>query len=137
VDLVIQALLPRGVELGVRWNLGTGLPYTRPRGAYLMYDYSSRDGHWRTPAATGDTITAIVLGRRNAERYPLYHRLDVGVRRTFVRGWGSMTPFLDVLNVYDKRNVLFYFFEFDRTPPTRSGISMFPVLPTVGLEVRF
>lgn len=137
IDFVLQALLPRGLELGVRWNFGTGLPYTRPLGTYLMYDYSSRDGVWRTPAATGDSTRAVVLGRRNAERYPVYHRLDAGVRRTFTRSWGTITPFLDVLNVYDKRNVLFYFFELDRTPPTRSGISMFPLLPTVGLEVRF
>jgi hypothetical protein len=33
--------------------------------------------------------------------------------------------------------VLFYFYNFDRTPPTRSGISMFPVLPTIGVEVAF
>jgi hypothetical protein len=34
-------------------------------------------------------------------------------------------------------NVLFYFYNFDRTPPTRSGISMFPVLPTIGVDVTF
>jgi hypothetical protein len=33
--------------------------------------------------------------------------------------------------------VLFYFYNFDQTPPTRSGISMFPVLPTIGLEATF
>ena len=78
-----------------------------------------------------------MLGARNAERYPTYHRLDAGVRRTFERSWGSFTPFIDVLNVYDRRNVLFYFYEYDRSPPTRAGISMFPFLPTAGLEVHF
>jgi hypothetical protein len=37
----------------------------------------------------------------------------------------------------NRSNVLFYFYNFDRTPPTRSGISMFPVLPTVGVEATF
>jgi hypothetical protein len=33
--------------------------------------------------------------------------------------------------------VLFYFFNDDRDPPTRSGISMFPVLPSIGVEASF
>ena len=46
-------------------------------------------------------------------------------------------PYLNLVNVYNQRNVLFYFFEYERTPPVRSGVSMFPVLPTFGVEVRF
>jgi hypothetical protein len=136
VDLVIQVELPREWELGMRWNLGTGLPYTRPLGSYLFWDYSSLEGNRDIPTQS-DTLTAIVLGPRNSERYPTYHRLDVGVRRTFEKSWGAITPFIDVLNVYNRRNVLFYFYQYDESPPTRAGISMFPLLPTVGLEVRF
>jgi hypothetical protein len=138
IDLVVQAMLPRALELGLRWNLGTGLPYTRPVGAYVYHDYSLIDRGWHFRAAGSDTArSAIVLGPRNAERYPAYHRLDVSLRKTYRRQWGTLTPHLDVLNVYDRRNVLFYFYEYDRTPPVRSGLSMFPFLPTAGLEVRF
>jgi hypothetical protein len=138
IDLVIQAMLPRGVELGMRWNLGTGLPYTRPVGAYVFNEYSYFGGRWEPSGLDGDTArSAIVLGPRNAERYPAYHRLDVGVRRTYLKRWGTITPHLDLLNVYDRRNVLFYFYEYERLPPRRSGISMFPILPTIGVEVRF
>jgi hypothetical protein len=136
VDFVLQAMLPRTVELGVRWNLGTGLPYTRPVGAYIFYDYTLVDGTWRW-AGEDSARGAVLLGPRNAQRYPTYHRLDAGVRRTFVRRWGTVTPHLDVINMYNQRNVLFYFYQYDRTPPTRSGISMFPLLPTAGFEVRF
>jgi hypothetical protein len=138
VDLVVQALLPRNFELGVRWNHGTGLPYTRPVGAYIYYDYSLRTGLRRPGVPSMDDLDiAVVLGRRNAERYPAYDRLDVGIRRTYRKRWGEITPHLDVLNVLNRRNVLFYFYEYDDTPPTRSGLSMFPLLPTAGLEVRF
>ncbi|HSJ07136.1 MAG TPA: carboxypeptidase regulatory-like domain-containing protein [Longimicrobiales bacterium] len=138
VDLVVQAMLPRDVELGIRWNLGTGLPYTRPLGAHVYYEYSSIDGGWRAPSQESDSArSAIVLGPRNAERYPPYHRLDVGLRRTYRKRWGTLTPHVDVLNVYNRRNVLFYFYQYDETPPTRAGLSMFPILPTAGLEVRF
>jgi hypothetical protein len=33
--------------------------------------------------------------------------------------------------------VLFYFFNYDQSPPTRSGISMFPLLPAIGMEASF
>ena len=59
------------------------------------------------------------------------------MRKTFDKSWGTLVPYVDLVNVYNQRNVLFYFFEYDNAPPTRSGISMFPILPTFGLEVRF
>lgn len=138
VDLVVQAMLPRSIELGVRWSLGTGLPYTRPVGGYVFYEYSLVEGGWWHRGEDSDTLrSAIVLGPRNAERYPLYHRLDVGARKTYRKRWGTITPHVDLLNAYDRRNVLFYFYQYDRHPPTRSGLSMFPFLPTAGVEVRF
>jgi hypothetical protein len=138
VEFVLQAMLPRNFEAGARWSLGTGLPYTRPQGAYIFYEYDLLDRSWRWQGAESDTArSAVVLGPRNAERYPTYHRLDAGVRRTFRRGSAVYTPYLDVVNVYDQRNVLFYFYQYDDDPPTRSGVSMFPLLPTLGLEVRF
>jgi hypothetical protein len=80
----------------------------------------------------------VLLGARNAERYPAYHRLDVGLRRTIQRRWGTATPFMDILNVYDRRdNVLFYFYDYAADPPVRTGISMLPFLPTLGVEVSF
>jgi len=79
----------------------------------------------------------VVLGDRNSARYPIYHRLDLSFRRVFEKGWGTLTPYLSVLNVYNQRNVLFYFFEYQQSPPVRSGVSMFPLLPTFGVEVRF
>ena len=79
----------------------------------------------------------VVLGDRNSSRYPAYHRLDLSFRRTSEKSWGSITPYVNLINVYNRRNVLFYFFEYERTPATRSGVSMFPLLPTFGVEVRF
>jgi hypothetical protein len=33
--------------------------------------------------------------------------------------------------------VLFYFYNYDRAPATPSGASMFPLLPTIGVETTF
>ena len=59
------------------------------------------------------------------------------IRWVLDRSWGRMTPYLSILNLYNRKNVLFYFFEYDKDPPVRTGISMFPFLPSLGLEVSF
>ena len=48
-----------------------------------------------------------------------------------------MTPYLSVINVYNQKNVLFYFFDYHASPPKRQGVSMIPFLPTIGFEVSF
>ncbi|MEX2466008.1 MAG: TonB-dependent receptor [Gemmatimonadota bacterium] len=143
-DLVLRYPAPWGWEGGVRWNVGTGTPFTRAIGSYAFHAprFVDDGGRLRWSGSEDDLgafegTYAVELGDRNASRYPAYHRLDVSFRKTFEKSWGTLVPYLNVVNVYNQRNVLFYFFEFDRSPPVRSGISMFPVLPTLGLEVRF
>lgn len=141
MDLVLQFPLPWGMEGGGRFTYGTGLPFTRPRAAFNLYGprFSSQ-GRLTWPGdvpADEDAPLGIVLAPRNSERFPAYHRMDVSVRKTFNPGWGSITPYLDVVNVYNQRNVLFYFYQYETPPYTRSGVSMFPILPTFGFEVSF
>jgi hypothetical protein len=143
LDLVLRYPLPRGWEGGLRWNVGTGVPYTRAVGSYAYYSprFVQNDGRLEWAGASEDTDAlggyGVLLEERNRSRYPTYHRLDVSARRTFFKSWGTLTPYVDLLNVYNQRNVLFYFYEYERTPAVRSGISMFPLVPTVGVEVRF
>lgn len=135
IDLVVRRELGWGVESGLRWNFGSGLPFTRPLGSYATYTRGLAD-----PRVFWDQETfeySVALGSRNGERYPAYHRLDVSFRKPMTKSWGRITPYLDILNVYNQKNVLFYFFDFADDPPTRSGVSMFPVLPTVGVEISF
>jgi hypothetical protein len=138
VDLVLRYPLPWGWEGGLRWNFGTGIPFTRAIGSYAYYSPRFVQGgrlEWSGPDELDEL--GVVLEERNRSRYPVYHRLDWSARRTFRKSWGTLVPYLNVLNVYNRRNPLFYFFQYDQTPPVRAGISMFPVLPTFGLEVTF
>ena len=138
LDLVLSTRLPRGWEGGLRWNLGTGLPYTKVMGSYLMYEYHIVNRGLRRINDSPDSANiAVIVGPRNQERYPTYHRLDMSVRKPFTKSWGLLTPYLQVLNVYNRKNPLFYFFDYNRTPPVRSGVSMFPILPTLGVEIVF
>ena len=141
VDFVLSYPAPWGWEGGVRWNLGTGIPYTGVLGSYRYYEphyVGGRGLEWSGASGSDDDGSfGVVLRDRNSSRYPVNHRLDLSFRRTSEKSWGSLTPYVNIVNLYNQRNVLFYFFEYERDPAVRSGVSMFPILPTVGLEVRF
>ncbi len=149
LDLVVRLPLDGGWDIGARWHVGTGVPYTRPLASYAYFSpRQTRDGvlRWQfnpedEPGGEPDDDQAnpygVILGPRNGERYPIYHRLDLSVRRTFTPRWGTVVPYLDVLNLYNRTNVLFYFYDFSGDRPVRTGLSMFPLLPTFGVEVRF
>ena len=133
VDLSLRRALGWwGLDTGIRLNFGTGLPYTKPLGTFHLY---------RTQFVTGalgaEDDNAVVLGPRNGSRYPARHRLDLSLRKTVTKSWGTITPYMSIINVYNKKNVLFYFFDYQSSPPTRQGVSMIPFLPTVGVEVSF
>jgi len=145
-DLVLRFPLGRGWDGGLRWHVGSGLPYTRPIASYPYFGpRQTKEGRlrWRPEAEggvdeeAGEGPVAVLLGGRNAERYPVYHRLDLSARRSFERDWGQVTPYLNILNAYNQPNVLFYFYDFGEVPATRSGLTMFPLLPTIGVEISF
>ena len=132
VDLVARRQLGWGVEGGLRWNFGTGLPFTRPLSTYDTYQQQMID------LRVEDTYGAgMLLGPRNGERFPANHRLDISFRKVLEKSWGRVTPYLNVINVYNQKNVLYYNYHFRPDPPLRDGFSMMPFLPTVGVEISF
>lgn len=135
VDLVLQRPLGWGVTGGLRWNFGTGIPYTRPLGTYSFYRARLvDDGRLEEDPDFGD---GVLLGPRNGARYPARHRLDMSFRKPMEKSWGQLTPYVDIINLYNQKNVLFYFYDYGDDPALRRGISMIPLLPTIGIEVKF
>jgi hypothetical protein len=99
-------------EASLKFRLGTGLPYT-PYGP---------DGT-RDPAAY------------NAERLPVTHALDVRVdRRWNFRAW-NLVIYLDVLNVYNRKNVTGIRWD-ARTSAAEFDTSL-GILPTLGVSAEF
>ena len=133
IDVVLRRPLHWwGVVAGIRANFGTGIPYTRPLGQYDVYRRRLADG-----LLDYNNGSAVALGPRNGSRYPARHRLDLSFRKTIEKDWGRLVPYLSIINLYNQKNVLFYFYDFEPDPPTRSGVSMIPFLPTFGVEVSF
>lgn len=118
----------KGLDLSVRWEFGTGFPYTPTVG---FYDRLKFDDYFDR-GFLGDTGPSyVMLGDKNATRLPTYHRLDASLSYRFAFGPISGVAGVHVLNMYDRRN-LFYF---DRR--TGQRIDMLRVYPTANLELTW
>jgi len=119
--------------LGAHFNWSTGTPYTAFEGYVRRREYD--------PFSFENTSTSysqLLGGERNAERYPAYHRLDLSAERSFRAGTRStLTASLHLINVYNRRNVFTYQWDFFGLPPTKSAVPQFPLLPSITLRLDF
>ena len=116
-------------ELSGRWSMGSGFPLTLTSGIYeslqfpdgISSDYLHENGEM-----------GITYGELYAGRLPMYHRLDLGVKRKFSFGKrGLLELSLSVTNVYDRNNI----FYFDRI--TGNRIDQLPILLCGGVTCSF
>jgi len=45
--------------------------------------------------------------------------------------------YIQVINVINKKNILWYYFDHDVSPPKKKEVTMFPFVPTVGFRATF
>jgi hypothetical protein len=117
-------------EAGLRWNFGSGFPFTLTQGFHGQYNFLNG---LDTDYITGNPDLGIIYDEdRNAGRLPTYHRLDISLKRKFILGkYTSIEANASVTNVYDRENI----FYFDRVRYER--VDQLPILPSVGLTFNF
>jgi len=109
-----------------RWQLGSGLPYTRPMGFDEAFDYAGNLYDVRTHVGT----TRLVLDKPFTGRLPVVHRLDVSIEREFQMSRGSLLVQAGVINGYNRRN-MFYYDLF-----TGRRLDQLPLAPYVSMTFR-
>jgi len=136
-NIVLNYRANNWLEFGARWSYATNFPFTAPVGV--------------TPRIVGDSIAVNPVngevifnldfaGQENQlqDSRPAYHRLDF--RATAYTGfWNADWAFyIDVINLYNRKNVLGYDYSLDENLVLkRRTIGMFPILPTIGVNVKF
>jgi len=123
LNVLAQARLPGDLTASVRWQIGSGRPYTAPRGFDRLFDLR------RAPDVEfGEGEPRLLFDRPYGARLPYYHRLDVNLERTFEWRAADLTVKAGAINSYDRRN-LFYFdlFTFER-------IDQLPIVPFLSLK---
>jgi opacity protein-like surface antigen len=120
----------KDIELSIRWNLGSGLPFTPNAGFYQGEDFS---GGITTDISTSnpDNVTTI-LGQFNSKRLPYYHRLDITVKKQFnLKNKDVIEMIGSVTNAYDRNNIFYV------NRVTSEIIYQFPILPSFGVSYKF
>lgn len=116
-------------EANVRWNLGTGFPFTQTAGIFEKYLFS--DGI-NSDYTTENGELGFIYGPLNNGRLPTYHRLDLTLKRKFEFGANStLEAVISITNVYNRQNM----FYFDRARYQR--VDQLPFLPTAGVSFKF
>lgn len=131
VNLVLTYTLgpARNWEISARWNLGTGFPFTETQGFYEKLTFG--DGI-NTDYTTANGDLGIRYGEINQGRLPVFHRLDINVKRIFFIGNHSQLEVnLGATNVYDRENV----FYIDRV--TNERVDQLPIMPSLGVKISF
>jgi hypothetical protein len=119
----------RDFEISVRWNYGSGFPYSPTASMVEMLDFSN--GINSDFISQNGTLTTI-YGELNSERLPNYHRLDISAKKRFDIGKRSILEInLSVTNVYNRNN-LFYWNRI-----TSQRVDQLPIMPSLGITYTF
>jgi len=118
-------------EAALRWNLGSGFPFTQTQGFFQNVPIGP--GALQTNIPGGNYPIGVILSdQRNGGRLPYYHRLDLSLKRRFRLGkTAELEANASASNVYNRENV----FYIDRS--TNRKVNQLPILPALGLTGRF
>ncbi len=132
---VVTSYRPGGKwSYGARLGLGTGTPFTDVVGQLVRRRYDPLTNSFSTDNL--DVSREPIGGVRNGARFPLFQRVDLSATRTRP-GRRTWAPYVSIVNAYNARNVFTYFFDYGDNPPTRTAISQFPFIPTLGVTVSW
>lgn len=119
----------KSFELSMRFNFGSGFPFTRALGFYNLIPSTNLDTDF---ISANGTIGVLYETERNKGRLSDYHRLDFAAKKTF--NFSKRTKLeinASVSNVYNRDNI----FYFNRISYER--VNQLPILPSAGVNFYF
>lgn len=91
-------------QLNISWQLGSGLPYTRPLGFDDLIRFEDKLPNIKNVPG----VPRIILDRPYDGRLPMYHRLDFSLERSFEFASGEYNIKIGAINTYNQRNIFYY-----------------------------
>ncbi len=116
-------------EANVRWNLGTGFPFTQTQGFIPTFFPA---GNVNYNFSTTNPNLGYLPATLNGGRLPDYHRLDIGIKYKYnISPKSTLEINAGATNVYNRENI-FYVDRF-----TFKRINQLPILPNVNVSLTF
>lgn len=117
-------------ELNIRWNLGSGLPFTPTAGYYQLENFG--EGITTDYVTNNPNSIATMLGSFNSQRLPYYHRLDITVKHNIkTKNKANIELIGGITNAYNRNNIFYV------NRVTNEIIYQFPILPSIGISYKF
>ena len=117
-------LLTSTWEVGAKWQYRTGNPYTPVIDAEIV-----------PHPDTGRPRYNPIYGETNSVRVPPFHRLDLRISKSFIYQRWRWGIFLELLNAYNRKNVLDV--DYNRDYTEERNVHQLPLIPYLGLAVEF
>ncbi|WP_170266118.1 TonB-dependent receptor [Phaeocystidibacter marisrubri] len=121
-------------EVNVRWNLGTGFPFTPIAGYYQQLPWTQPDGapDVSYPYTTENGSVGTLYGDLNSSRLPTYHRMDVTIKKAWKFGdHQALEASFAATNVYNRANIFYY------DTAERKRVNQLPFMPTLIVSYSF
>jgi len=116
-------------EFGARWNFGTGFPFTQIQG---YYEYLNMPNGVNSNYITENGQLGIIYGDLYSGRLPVYHRLDIDIKRNFYLSANSKLVLdLGITNVYNRKNIFYVDIVADEV------VYQLPFMPSFGFSLYF
>jgi hypothetical protein len=125
---------------GINFVYTTGQPLTLPSSIYVtntLPDFQGAEGF----GPGGFKSISIYPTTINSYRLPAYARLDLSLTYTKQYSKWSLSPYIQVFNVGNRKNIWFIQYEDESTEEeiiqNVETVGMLPILPTFGVTARF
>lgn len=113
----------------LRWNMGSGFPFTQTQGFYENINFSQGIN---TDYTSANGSLNVNYDEVNGGRLPYYHRLDASISKNIkFNKKTSLDITASVTNLYNRQNI----FYFNRVKYER--IDQLPIMPSFGLSLKF
>ena len=127
LTLVANYDLGRGWKATAVGAYATGQAYTSPSGLYVI------DG---LPFEDPDLVVSQTNALNSARLEP-YHRADLGFTKTGAWSWADYELQLQLVNVYNRRNLWFLNYDRGENPIGVTEVRQLPILPNVSISLAF
>ncbi|MCW9705407.1 TonB-dependent receptor [Fodinibius salsisoli] len=114
----------RSFTVGLSWQFGSGLPYTRPLGFDDLLRFKEKLPNVKEEYGT----PRVIMNKPYNGRMPPFHRLDISLERSFRFANSQLTVKGGAMNTYNRTN-LFYYDVYDH-----EQFNQLPIAPYLSLK---
>ncbi|WP_020404607.1 TonB-dependent receptor [Gracilimonas tropica] len=112
-------------RFNISWQLGSGLPYTRPLGFDDLIRFEDHLPNIKNVPG----VPRIILDKPYDGRLPIYHRLDFSLERSFNVQSSEVEMKVGAINTYNQENIFYY------DVYTQRQINQLPFYPYASLKL--